>query len=78
MSERAIAVIGLGYVGLPVALALATKFDRVYGFDISEQRVGELRKGKDRTREVTEAELLESRLHDHPPRRLERCEASSL
>ena len=62
MSERAIAVIGLGYVGLPVALALATKFDRVYGFDISEQRVGELRKGKDRTREVSEAELLETRL----------------
>jgi UDP-N-acetyl-D-galactosamine dehydrogenase len=62
VSERAIAVIGLGYVGLPVALALATKFDRVYGFDISEQRVGELRKGKDRTREVSEAELLETRL----------------
>jgi UDP-N-acetyl-D-glucosamine/UDP-N-acetyl-D-galactosamine dehydrogenase len=63
LSERALAVIGLGYVGLPVALALASKFDRVYGFDISEQRVQELRKGKDRTREVSEAELRETRLH---------------
>lgn len=62
MSERAIAVIGLGYVGLPVALALAKKFDRVYGFDISEKRVKELRLGKDRTREVSEKELHESKL----------------
>ncbi len=62
MSERAIAVIGLGYVGLPVALALADKFDRVFGFDISQQRIDELRQGKDRTREVTEVELRESKL----------------
>jgi len=62
VSERAIAVIGLGYVGLPVALALAKKFDRVYGFDISEKRVKELRLGKDRTREVSEKELHESKL----------------
>jgi UDP-N-acetyl-D-galactosamine dehydrogenase len=52
----------LGYVGLPVALALAAKFDRVYGFDISEKRVEELRQGKDRTREVSEKELRESKL----------------
>ena len=62
LSERALAIIGLGYVGLPVALALASKFDRVYGFDISERRVDELRQGKDRTREVTETELRESQL----------------
>ena len=47
MSETGIAVIGLGYVGLPVALALAKKFENVHGFDISEPRVAELRQGKD-------------------------------
>jgi len=62
LSEKALAVIGLGYVGLPVALALASEFDRVYGFDISEQRVEQLRQGKDRTREVSERELRESKL----------------
>ncbi len=45
-----------------MALALATKFDRVYGFDISEKRIEELRQGKDRTREVSEKELRETKL----------------
>jgi UDP-N-acetyl-D-glucosamine/UDP-N-acetyl-D-galactosamine dehydrogenase len=62
VSETGFAVIGLGYVGLPVALALADKFAPVYGFDISERRVEELRRGRDRTREVTEAELQATRL----------------
>jgi len=62
LSEKAFAVIGLGYVGLPVALALARKFDCVYGFDISKSRVEELRQGVDRTREVSQNELRESRL----------------
>lgn len=53
---RKIAIIGLGYVGLPVAVAFA-KQARVIGFDISEQRLGELRAGKDRTGEVSPAEL---------------------
>src|SRR3954468_14254536 len=56
-----IVVIGLGYVGLPLAVALARKFETI-GFDIDEQRVGELRKGRDRTREVDEVQLLESSL----------------
>ena len=61
--ERAprIAVIGLGYVGLPRAIALARKFETV-GFDIDDRRVAELREGKDRTREVDEAELRASDL----------------
>lgn len=62
MSERGFAVVGLGYVGLPVALALAKEFGPVYGFDISEQRIAELRAGKDRTREVTQAELQDTKL----------------
>ncbi len=60
--ERGFAVIGLGYVGLPVALALANKFERVVGFDISQQRIAALRDAKDATGEVTEAALRETRL----------------
>ena len=60
--ERGFAVVGLGYVGLPVALALARKFEPVIGFDISEQRIAALRAAEDSTGEVTKAELRETRL----------------
>ena len=56
-----IIVIGLGYVGLPLAVALAGKFETI-GFDIDEVRVGELRSGRDRTREVDEQALRASTL----------------
>jgi len=46
-----IVVIGLGYVGLPLAVALARQFETI-GFDIDEGRVAELRNGQDRTHEV--------------------------
>lgn len=51
-----IAVIGLGYVGLPLAVALSRHF-QVIGFDISEGRVAELARGHDRTREVPDEVL---------------------
>src|SRR5262249_4798564 len=51
-SNRRIAVIGLGYVGLPVAIAFAGAGNQVIGFDIDGKRVDELRAGHDRTREV--------------------------
>ena len=51
-----IAVIGLGYVGLPIALALSRHFS-VIGFDIDGERVAELRNGRDRTGEVTQSDL---------------------
>ena len=60
--ERGFAVVGLGYVGLPVALALAKKFAPVIGFDISQRRIAALRKGTDTTGEVTEAALRETTL----------------
>ena len=60
--ERGFAVVGLGYVGLPVALALAKEFERVVGFDISQQRIAALRNAKDKTGEVTEAALRGTRL----------------
>jgi UDP-N-acetyl-D-galactosamine dehydrogenase len=56
MQER-IAVIGLGYVGLPVALAFARKFPGAIGFDVNKEKVDELRRGHDRNQEVSEAEL---------------------
>lgn len=60
MSEK-IAVIGLGYVGLPVALAFARKYPTV-GFDISKRRVEDLRRAVDLTREVEPEVLRESTL----------------
>ena len=51
-----IAVVGLGYVGLPLAVEFGKQYDTV-GFDINEARIGELRAGRDSTLEV-EPELL--------------------
>ncbi|MBT8493399.1 MAG: hypothetical protein KJO07_10115, partial [Deltaproteobacteria bacterium] len=56
LSEERIAVIGLGYVGLPAALALARKYPTT-GFDINEARVAELRAGRDATGEGEAVEL---------------------
>jgi UDP-N-acetyl-D-galactosamine dehydrogenase len=50
--ETPICVLGLGYVGLPLAVVLASKFD-VIGFDINKNRVRELEEGFDRTRELS-------------------------
>jgi UDP-N-acetyl-D-galactosamine dehydrogenase len=60
--ERGFAVIGLGYVGLPVALALAKAFDPVIGFDISKRRIAALRNGDDTTGEVTRSALCKTKL----------------
>jgi UDP-N-acetyl-D-glucosamine/UDP-N-acetyl-D-galactosamine dehydrogenase len=54
---RKIAVIGLGYVGLPVAVAFAKAGTPVFGFDINPDRVRDLKAGKDMTREVDAADL---------------------
>jgi UDP-N-acetyl-D-glucosamine/UDP-N-acetyl-D-galactosamine dehydrogenase len=66
--ERGYAVVGLGYVGLPVALALAQKFAPVVGFDISTRRITALRDGQDITGEVGASALRDStlRLTDDP------------
>ena len=61
--NRKIAVIGLGYVGLPVAAAFARSGAPVIGFDIDAGRVGELRAGNDRTREVNPEDLKSRNLH---------------
>jgi UDP-N-acetyl-D-galactosamine dehydrogenase len=55
-----IAVLGLGYVGLPLAVAFAARHE-VVGFDLDPARVAELREGHDRTLEVSAAELTAAR-----------------
>ncbi|SMP15436.1 nucleotide sugar dehydrogenase [Chryseobacterium profundimaris] len=60
-----IAVIGLGYVGLPLARLFATKYP-VVGFDINQKRIEELRAGNDSTLEV-EADILQSVLVSESP-----------
>ena len=73
MSEK-IAVLGLGYVGLPVAIALAKKFDHVIGFDISEKRIEALKNGHDWTDEISDDELAASSLiYSHTPEDLSRA-----
>lgn len=59
MTSRKIAVIGLGYVGLPLAHAFSEKYE-VVGFDIAQWRIDELRSGHDRTLELSEAQVNEA------------------
>lgn len=56
LENKKIAVIGLGYVGLPLAVEFAKKY-RVVGFDINQSRTEELSNAKDRTLEISENEL---------------------
>lgn len=60
-----ISIIGLGYVGLPLALAFAKKFKTI-GFDINNNRINQLKKGTDVTRESSENELNELIFNDKP------------
>jgi len=59
MEKIKIAVIGLGYVGLPLAVEFGKVFD-VVGFDINKKRIKELGNGYDRTMEVEKSELLKA------------------
>lgn len=59
--NKKIAVVGLGYVGLPVAVAFG-KNHSVVGFDIKSNRIAELKAGKDSTEEVEPADLVEANI----------------
>lgn len=59
--NRKIAVVGLGYVGLPVAVAFG-KQQQVVGFDINETRINELKNGYDCTNEVNDEDLKKSNI----------------
>jgi UDP-N-acetyl-D-mannosaminuronate dehydrogenase len=54
-----LAIIGLGYVGLPLAHAFSEKYE-VIGFDIAQWRVDELNNSIDRTLELNEEQVKES------------------
>jgi UDP-N-acetyl-D-galactosamine dehydrogenase len=61
-SERIISVVGLGYVGLPVAVAFARSGLSVVGFDIDRKRIDELNSGIDRTHEVPGPQVIQDHL----------------
>ncbi|SDE76615.1 nucleotide sugar dehydrogenase [Epilithonimonas hungarica] len=67
--NKKITVIGLGYVGLPLARLFATKY-AVVGFDLKQDRINELKSGKDRTQEV-DSELLINVLVSENPKKEE-------
>ncbi|MDA8896470.1 nucleotide sugar dehydrogenase [Alphaproteobacteria bacterium] len=56
LNEVRIGIIGLGYVGLPLAVTFS-KFYPVFGFDVSQQRVDDLKSGLDQTKELNDQEL---------------------
>lgn len=62
MTKLSVCVVGLGYVGLPLANALSKKGYTVFGHDISERRVSELLAGNDHTGEVSSDDLKEKRM----------------
>ena len=59
LADLKIGVVGLGYVGLPLAVEFGKKFP-TYGFDIKSDRVRELKEGRDSTLECEEKELAEA------------------
>ena len=63
MNEIKICVIGLGYVGLPLARLFSTKFETI-GFDMNQRRVDALMNGHDATLEVSD-ELLQDAINNH-------------
>lgn len=74
LTQKKIAIIGLGYVGLPLAVEFGKKFN-VIGFDINQTRIDQLQNGEDRTLEIT-AEQLKAATHltfSTDPARLNSC-----
>lgn len=62
LNNIVICVVGLGYVGLPLALAFGKTNIRTYGFDINKKRINTLKKGIDISEELTKKEVLDSNL----------------
>ncbi|MCB1531157.1 MAG: nucleotide sugar dehydrogenase [Rhodospirillales bacterium] len=62
LKETSLAVIGLGYVGLPLAVMLSQHFKTI-GFDLNEERINELKKGRDNNRETKQADLKSCTCH---------------
>jgi UDP-N-acetyl-D-galactosamine dehydrogenase len=62
MVSQKIAVFGMGYIGLPVGLALAEVYPDVVGYDIDARKIDELSKGFDRTGETEDGVLAGTKL----------------
>lgn len=60
MKNTRIAIVGLGYVGLPLAVEFGKKIETI-GFDINKERIQELKEGKDKTLEVDQVELRQAK-----------------
>ena len=61
MSDKIkVAVIGLGYVGLPLAVEIGKKYSTI-GFDINKKRILELKKNKDNTEELSKSQIKKSK-----------------
>lgn len=60
--QTRICVVGLGYVGLPLAHSFSKRFEHVTGFDVSEKRIEELKGGTDRTGELSDEDLASTTL----------------
>ncbi|MEZ4754589.1 MAG: nucleotide sugar dehydrogenase [Bdellovibrionota bacterium] len=74
ISKIRIGVIGLGYVGIPLALAFARKFNETVGFDIDRDKVAKLKKGIDPTDEGLETEIANSSIsYTTDPADLKNC-----
>lgn len=61
--NKSVAIIGLGYVGLPLAVAFAKKGYKAIAYDINKDRILQLKEGVDVTFEVAKDELCLSNLH---------------
>jgi len=74
MSNSKIAIIGLGYVGLPLAIEFGKVYETV-GFDINRERIRELLAGRDSTLEVSSQELQESKMlnYSSDPKDIQSC-----
>ena len=59
--DTRLAIIGLGYVGLPLAVEFGKKFT-VFGFDINQERINQLNESFDITQEVSKQELSDAKL----------------
>ncbi|MGD9211554.1 MAG: nucleotide sugar dehydrogenase [Desulfobacteraceae bacterium] len=71
--EEKIAIVGLGYVGLPLAVHLSKHFE-IVGYDLKKERIDELSKGHDRTLEVTDKELAAAKVQfTNEPTKLKEC-----
>ena len=58
-SNQKIGIVGLGYVGLPLAVAFSKKFN-VVGYDVSRNRIEELNDGQDSTKELQSSEFIDN------------------